>query len=64
MFYESLNHCAYYSLNKILKAYKFRANPKYLRKDFIVPLFTGTEPEIETEKLEEHLKNENNSEKE
>ena len=55
------------SIDKILKAYKFRANPKYLRKDFIVPLFTGTEPEIEQEKLDEHLKNEknkNNSKKE
>lgn len=55
------------TIDKILKAYKFRANPKYLRKDFIVPLFTGTEPEIEKEKLEEHLKNEknkNNSERE
>ena len=48
------------SIDKILKAYKFRANPKYLRKDFIVPLFTGTEPEIEPEKLEEHLKNQKN----
>ena len=48
------------SIDKILKAYKFRANPKYLRKDFIVPLFTGTESEIEPEKLEEHLKNEKN----
>jgi hypothetical protein len=46
------------SIDKILKAYKFRANPKYLRKDFIVPLFTGVEPEIESEKLEEHLLNE------
>ncbi len=46
------------TIDKILKAYKFWANPKYLHKDFIVPLFTGTEPEIESEKLEEHLKNE------
>ena len=45
-------------IDKILKAYNFRANPKYLRKDFIVPFFTGSEPEIEPEKLEEHLKNE------
>ena len=45
-------------IDKILKAYNFRANPKYLRKDFIVPLFTGSEPEIEPEKLEEHLENE------
>ena len=48
------------SIDKILKAYNFRANPKYLRKDFIVPLFTGTEPEIDPEKLEEHLKNQKN----
>jgi hypothetical protein len=55
------------TIDKILKAYNFKANPKYLRKDFIVPLFTGTELEIEPEKLEEHLKNEknkNNREKE
>lgn len=46
------------TIDKILKAYNFRANPKYLRKDFIVPLFTGTEPEIEPEKFEEYLQNE------
>jgi hypothetical protein len=51
------------SIDKILKAYKFRANPKYLRKDFIVPLFTGTEPEIEQEKLEKHLLNEKKNER-
>ena len=43
------------TIDKILKYYKFAANPKYLRKDFIVPLFTGTEPEIEKDKLEEAL---------
>lgn len=55
------------TIDKILRAYKFKTNPKYLRKDFIVPLFTGTELEIESEKLEEHLKkekNKNNSKKE
>ena len=52
------------TIDKILKAYNFRANPKYLRKDFIVPLFTGSEPEIEPEKLEEHLQNEKNESKE
>jgi len=46
------------TIDKILKYYKFAANPKYLRKDFIVPLFTGSEPEIKPEKLEEHLQNE------
>jgi hypothetical protein len=46
------------TIDKILKAYNFLANAKYLRKDFIVPKFTGTEPDIEQDKLEEYLKNE------
>lgn len=46
------------TIDKILKAYNFRANAKYLRKDFIVPKFTGTEPDIEPDKLEKYLKNE------
>ena len=25
---------------------RFKANPRYLRRDFIVPLYTGTEPDI------------------
>ena len=31
---------------KYKKALNFRANPRYLRRDFIVPLYTGTEPDI------------------
>lgn len=52
------------TIDKILKAYNFRANAKYLHKDFIVPKFTGTEPDIEPDKLEEHLQNEKKKNKE
>jgi len=31
---------------KYKKALNFRANPRYLRRDFMVPLYTGTEPDI------------------
>ena len=31
---------------KYKKALNFRANPRYLTRDFIVPLYTGTEPDI------------------
>lgn len=44
-------------LTKYQRALNFRANAKYLTKDFIVPLYTGTEVEIpkqsRTELLEE-----------
>ena len=46
-------------LTKYQKAQNFRANAKYLTKDFIVPLYTGTEIEIpkesKTELLEEMI---------
>ena len=36
----------YNGLTKYQKAQNFRANAKYLTKDFIVPLYTGSEVEI------------------
>lgn len=46
-------------LTKYQRALNFRANAKYLTKDFIVPLYTGTEVEIpkqsRTELLEEMI---------
>ena len=33
-------------IEKYKKALNFRANPRYLTRDFIVPLYTGTEPDI------------------
>jgi len=33
-------------IKKYMKAMRFKANPRYLRRDFIVPLYTGTEPDI------------------
>jgi hypothetical protein len=33
-------------IKKYQKAMNFKANPRYLRRDFIVPLYTGTEPDI------------------
>ena len=35
---------------KYKKALNFRANPRYLTRDFIVPLYTGTEPDIYEDK--------------
>jgi hypothetical protein len=55
------------TIEKYKKYLNFKARAKYLTKDFKVPKFTGTEPEIEKNKLEEHLKkqkNKNKSEKE
>ncbi len=47
-------------LTKYQKALNFRANAKYLTKDFIVPKYTGTELEIpkqsRTDLLEEIFK--------
>lgn len=45
------------SLNKYKKALNFKANPKYLSKDFIVPLYTGTEPDIEPKTTKQILEN-------
>ena len=49
----------YNGLTKYQKAQNFRANAKYLTKDFIVPLYTGSEVEIpkqsKTELLEEMI---------
>jgi hypothetical protein len=33
-------------IEKYKKYLRFKANPRYLRRDFIVPLYTGTEPDI------------------
>ena len=33
-------------IEKYKKYLNFKANPRYLRRDFIVPLYTGTEPDI------------------
>jgi hypothetical protein len=33
-------------IKKYQKAMNFKANPRYLTRDFIVPLYTGTEPDI------------------
>jgi len=33
-------------IEKYKKYLSFKANPRYLRRDFIVPLYTGTEPDI------------------
>jgi hypothetical protein len=33
-------------IKKYMKAMRFKANPRYLTRDFIVPLYTGTEPDI------------------
>jgi len=44
------------TLEKYNKAMKFLSRAKYLTKEFKVPLFTGTEPEIDKKTLEEHLK--------
>ena len=33
-------------IKKYKKALNYRANPRYLSRDFIVPLYTGTEPDI------------------
>ncbi len=33
-------------IQKYKKYLNFKANPRYLRRDFIVPLYTGTEPDI------------------
>ena len=35
---------------KYKKALNFRANPRYLTRDFMVPLYTGTEPDIYEDK--------------
>jgi hypothetical protein len=51
------------TIEKYRKYLNFKARAKYLTKDFKVPLFTGTEPEIEKDKLEEHLKNQKNKKK-
>jgi hypothetical protein len=36
-------------IKKYKKYLNFKANPRYLRRDFIVPLYTGTEPDIAPE---------------
>jgi tetratricopeptide (TPR) repeat protein len=33
-------------IKKYQKAMNFKANPRYLTRDFVVPLYTGTEPDI------------------
>jgi hypothetical protein len=33
-------------IEKYKKYLNFKANPRYLTRDFIVPLYTGTEPDI------------------
>ena len=33
-------------IEKYKKYLNFKANPRYLRRDFMVPLYTGTEPDI------------------
>jgi hypothetical protein len=42
-------------IKKYMKAMRFKANPRYLRRDFIVPLYTGTEPDIVPEASVEQL---------
>ncbi len=42
-------------IKKYQKAMNFKANPRYLRRDFIVPLYTGTEPDIVPETSVEEL---------
>jgi hypothetical protein len=42
-------------IKKYMKAMRFKANPRYLRRDFIVPLYTGTEPDIVPETSVEQL---------
>jgi hypothetical protein len=36
-------------IEKYKKYLNFKANPRYLRRDFMVPLYTGTEPDIVSE---------------
>ena len=36
-------------IKKYKKYLNFKANPRYLTRDFIVPLYTGTEPDIVSE---------------
>ena len=42
-------------IKKYKKALNYRANPRYLSRDFIVPLYTGTEPDIVPETSVEQL---------
>jgi len=42
-------------IEKYKKYLNFKANPRYLRRDFIVPLYTGTEPDIVPETSVEEL---------
>ena len=42
-------------IKKYKKYLNFKANPRYLRRDFIVPLYTGTEPDIVPEASVEEL---------
>ena len=42
-------------IDKYRKYLKFKANPRFLRRDFIVPLYTGTEPDIVPETSVEEL---------
>jgi hypothetical protein len=42
-------------IKKYMKAMRFKANPRYLTRDFIVPLYTGTEPDIVPEASVEQL---------
>jgi hypothetical protein len=42
-------------IKKYQKAMNFKANPRYLTRDFIVPLYTGTEPDIVPEASVEQL---------
>jgi len=42
-------------IDKYRKYLKFKANPRFLRRDFIVPLYTGTEPDIVPETGVEEL---------
>ncbi len=43
------------TIEKYKKYLNFKAKAKYLTRDFKVPLFTGTEPEVSKKELEEHL---------
>lgn len=43
------------TISKYKKALNFRANAKYLTKDFKVGLYTGTEPDIESKITKEIL---------
>jgi len=44
-------------IEKYKKYLNFKAKPRYLRRDFIVPLYTGTEPDILAASSEERVLN-------